>query len=91
MHVDALGSRVEENQIFLHFADAADGAFEHALDEDALLGVHDLIVASFQLAVDIDVLDVQTPQVLEDFIIGPSFNVLNTTRVSDKQPKWFEY
>jgi hypothetical protein len=38
--------------------------------------VHDLVVAGFQLAVDVDVLDVQTGQVLEDLVVRPGLDVL---------------
>jgi hypothetical protein len=38
--------------------------------------MHDLVVAVLQLAVDINVLDVEASQVLEDFIVGPALNIL---------------
>ena len=76
MDVDGLRSGVEEHEVFLHLADTGDRRLEHSLDEETLLGVHNLVVAGFELAVDVDILDVQNSEVLEDFIIGPSFNVL---------------
>ena len=38
--------------------------------------MHDLVVAVLQLAVDINVLDVEASQVLEDFIVRPALNIL---------------
>lgn len=46
MDVDTLWPWVEQTEVFLHLADAADGRLEHAFDEDTLLRVHDLVVAS---------------------------------------------
>jgi hypothetical protein len=43
--------------------------------------VHHLIVALLQFAVNVDVLDIETGQVLEDFILWPSLDVLNTLLV----------
>jgi hypothetical protein len=38
--------------------------------------MHDLVVALLELAINVDVLDVETGEVLENFIVGPRFNVL---------------
>jgi hypothetical protein len=38
--------------------------------------MHNLVVAVLKLAVDIDVLDVEAGQVLEDFVVGPTFDIL---------------
>jgi hypothetical protein len=75
--VETLGSGVEEAEVLLHFANAADGALEDALDKNALLGVHDLVVAVFKLAVNFNVLNVQAGQVLENFIVGPGLDILH--------------
>ena len=80
MDVDALGSGVEETEVLLHLANAGDCGLEHSLDKETLLGVHDLVVAVLQLAVDVDVLNVETCQVLEDFIIGPTLNILQQSQ-----------
>ena len=58
MHIDGSLTEVEINQALLELANTADGALEDLLDEDALLWVHDLIVALLKLAIDLDVLDV---------------------------------
>ena len=76
MHVDGTLAEVVEYQILLDFADTADRALEHFLDEDAFLRVHNLIVALFELAVDLDVLDVEDSVVGEAFFKSPVFTVL---------------
>ena len=43
--------------------------------------MHHLVVALFQLAVDVDILDVKTCQVLEHLIGWPSLNVFDTLLV----------
>jgi hypothetical protein len=75
VHIDALGPGVENAKVLLHFANASHGGLEHSLDEQALLGVHDLVVTVFEFAEDVNVLDVQASQVLEDFVFWPRFNV----------------
>ena len=82
MDVETLGSWVEEAEVFLHFADTADGALQYTLNKNALLGVHDLVVTVFELAVNINILDVQASQVLENFIVGPGLDILSTVTVS---------
>lgn len=77
VHIDALGPGVENAKVLLHFANASHGGLEHSFDEQALLGVHDLVVTVFEFAEDVNVLDVQASQVLEDFVIWPRFNVLS--------------
>lgn len=79
MNVKTLGPRVVQTQVFLHLADSANGTLKNALDENTLLGVHHLVVTGLQLAVYVDVLDVQAGQVLENFVIGPVFNVLKAS------------
>jgi len=74
--VDALGSVVENHHVLFHLANADDRGLEDFLDELALLGVHDLVVTLFELAINVDVLDVQARVVLEDFVVGPGFDVL---------------
>ena len=71
MHVNGLLSRIKLSDLDLQFADSADGALEHLLDENPLLWVHTLIVALLQLPVDVDVLDVENCKVLEHLIFGP--------------------
>ena len=44
-----------------------------------------MIIASFKFAVDVDVLNIQTCEVLKDFIIWPRFDILkNKDRESMK-------
>ena len=76
MHINTLRPRIEQTQVFFQLADTHNRRLQHALDVDALLWVHDLVVACLELAVDVDVLDVQGGQVVEDFFVLPRFNVL---------------
>lgn len=76
MHINALGPRVKQNEVLLHFANSANGGLQHALYEDSLLGVHDLVVALLELAINVDVLDVEAGEVLENFVVGPRLDVL---------------
>jgi hypothetical protein len=76
MNVETLGSRVIQTQVFFHFANSANGALQDTLDKDTLLRVDHLVVATLELAVDVDVFDVQACEVLENFIVWPVFNVL---------------
>ena len=41
--------------------------------------MHDLVVTLLELAIDVDVLDVETSQVLEDLIWLPLANILDTS------------
>ena len=79
MNVKTLGSRVVQTQVFLHLADSANGTLKNAFDENTLLRVYHLVVTGLQLAVYVDVLDVQAGQVLENFVIGPVFYVLKAS------------
>ena len=38
--------------------------------------MYDLVVALLELAINVDVLDVEAGEVLENFIVGPRLNVL---------------
>lgn len=78
VHVHRGGTRIEEHQIFFNFADAANGRLEHLLDIDSLLWMHHLIVALLELAVDVDVFNIETSQMLEDLIGCPGLNILYT-------------
>lgn len=83
MDVKTFRSRVVQTQVFLHLAYSANCTLKDALDKHTLLGVHHLVVAGFQLAVNVDVLDVQTGEVLENFIVRPVLNVLKMSVISD--------
>jgi hypothetical protein len=76
VNVDRLGSGVEQTEVFLHFADTGDRRLQDSLDKEAFLWVYDLIVAVFELAVDVDILDIQTGEMLEYLVIRPTLNVL---------------
>ena len=76
MNVNGLWSRVEQTKVFLHLANAADCRLQHSFDENSLLRVYDLVVALLELAINVDVLDVEAGEVLENFIVGPRLNVL---------------
>ncbi len=77
MDINGLGSRVEQTQIFFHFANPADGRLQNPFDKYPFLGMHDLVVAEFKLPVNVDVLYVQTREVLEDLVVRPGLDVLN--------------
>jgi len=78
--VDGACSEVVENQVFLYLANAANRALKSLLDENALLRVDDLIVGFFELAVDLDILDIQNCIVREALLESPKFTVLETER-----------
>ena len=78
VHVHGGGAGIEENQVLLDLADAANGRLEHFFDIDSLLRVHHLIVALLEASVNVDILDVETGQVLEDFVGSPGFYVLHS-------------
>ena len=71
MHVKRPITRVELNKHVLDLADTQHGALYDLLDVQALLRMHHLIVTVFKFAVDIDVLDVETGQVLEHLVFTP--------------------
>ena len=76
MDVDGALAEVEIDETLLELADAANCALEYFLDEDALLGVHNLVIALFELAIDLDVLDVEHSVVRELFFKSPVFHIL---------------
>ena len=78
MHVDRALAEVVEHKVLFDLADAANCALKNFFDENTLLRVHDLIVALFKLAVDLDVLDVQHCIVRESFLKTPEFTILCT-------------
>lgn len=78
MDVDGASTEVVEDEELLDFANAADGALKHFLDEDALLRVHNLVVTLLELAVDLDVLNVEYGVVAEPFLEAPEFTILDT-------------
>ena len=69
--VDGLLPGVELCDFILKLTNSANSALEHLLNEDALLRVDILIVALLELAIDIDVLNVEHGQVLEDLVLRP--------------------
>ena len=81
MDVDGAGTEVVEDQVLLDLANAANRALQHLLDEDALLRVLDLIVALLELAVDLNVLNVQDRIVREPFLEAPKLTILLTVRM----------
>lgn len=80
MDVDGARSEVVKDEELLDFADANDCALEHLLDKDAFLRVHDLVVALLELAVDLDVLDVEHCVMREPFFKTPKFTILDKRR-----------
>ena len=71
MHIKRILSRVELRDLELELADPTNGALEYFLYEDTLLRMHALIVALFELPVDIDVLYVEYGEVLEHLVLRP--------------------
>ena len=59
MHVDRTLAEVVEHEILLDFANSANRALKYLFDKDSLLRVHNLVIALFELAIDLDVLDVE--------------------------------
>ena len=84
MDVDGAGTEVVEDQEFLDLANAANRALEYLLDEDALLRVHNLIIALLELAVDLDVLDVENGVVRESFLESPQVTILLTEKKKER-------
>ena len=76
MDVDGALAEVEVDEPLFELTNASNRAFQYLLDEDALLRVHDLVIALFQLAVDLNVLDVQHGVVGELFFQTPIFDIL---------------
>ena len=58
------------DEVLFDFAHAHDGVLEHALHEDAFLGVYHLIVGVFEFAVGLHVAEVEFAVVLEPFVVG---------------------
>ena len=71
MHVNGFLTWVKLGNFVFELADSANGALKSLLYEYSLLGVHTLIVALFQFAVNINVFDIKNGQILEDFIFRP--------------------
>lgn len=59
MHVDRTLAEVVEHEVLLDFANSANRALKYLLDKNSLLRVHNLVIALFELAIDLDVLDVE--------------------------------
>jgi len=43
--------------------------------------MHDLIVALLKFAINVNVLDVETSQMLEDFVVGPRLDIRDSSFV----------
>ena len=84
MDIDGASTEVVEDQEFFDLTNAANRALEHLLDKDALLRVHDLIVALFKLAIDLDVLDVEHCVVGKPFLEAPKLTILLTGKANGK-------
>jgi hypothetical protein len=61
--------RIILNQLMFALDQPNHCILEHLLQENPLLGVHDLVVAIFQFLVDLDVLDVEQRVVLEPLLV----------------------
>ena len=84
MDVDGVLAEVEFDEPFFELTNAGNCALQHLLDEDALLRVHDLVIALLELAIDLNVLDVQHGVVGELFFQTPIFNILYAQNISYK-------
>ena len=78
MDIHGVGAGVEEHEVLLNLADAANGRLEDLLDEYALLWVHHLVIALLELSIDLNVLHIERSQVLEHLILGPGVDMFDT-------------
>ena len=58
MDVDGALAEVEVDEAFFEFANTANCALQHLLNEDSLLWMHYLVIALLKLAIDLDVLNI---------------------------------
>ena len=85
MDIDGLRAHIVVDELFFDLADPANRALKDLLDEDALLRVHNLIVALLKFAVDLNVLDVEHCVVREPFLESPQLTILLTEKAKAKQ------
>ena len=76
MDIDGVRAHIVRDEVFFDLADSANRALKDLLDEDALLRVHNLIVALLKFAVDLNVLDVENSIMGETFLEAPLLRVL---------------
>jgi hypothetical protein len=76
VNIEGAWSRIEDNHIFLHLTNTQDRGFQDFLDEDSLLRMDHLVITFFELPVYIDILYIQAGEMLKNFIVRPSLNIL---------------
>ena len=84
MDVDGARPEVIVNQELFKLANAADSALQYFLDKNALLWMHNLIITFLELAIDLNVLDVQHGVMGELFFQTPIFDILYAKHISYK-------
>ena len=82
MDIDGLRAHIVVDELFFDLADPANRALKDLLDEDALLRVHNLIVALLKFAVDLNVLDVENSIMGETFLEAPLLRVLCNGKIN---------
>ena len=65
MYVDGAWSEVIIHQVLLELANAANSALQYFLDKNALLWMHNLIIAIFELPIDLYVFNVKDRVVIK--------------------------
>jgi hypothetical protein len=71
MDIKRARSRVVVDQLELDLTDSEHRAFQNLLDTLTLLRVHNLVIALLQLFIDVDVLYIESAEMLEDLRLTP--------------------
>ena len=77
MDVDGARPEVIVHQELFKLANATNRALQYFLDKNALLWVHDLIIALFKLPIDLYVFDVENSVVVEALFQSPRITILD--------------
>ena len=76
MDIDRASSVVEMNKEFLHLTNSANSALKNLFDKDSLLWVHNLIIALFEFAVNLNILDIKNSIMRPSFFNTPELTIL---------------
>ena len=77
MDVDGARPEVIVHQELFKLANATNRALQYFLDKNALLWMHNLIIALFELPIDLYVFDVENSVVVEALFQSPRITILN--------------
>ena len=77
MDVDGARPEVIIHQELFKLANAADSALQYFLDKNALLWMHNLIIALFKLPIDLYVFDVENGVMVEALFQSPRITILD--------------